>query len=230
MARTGGGERFFFLMALAMLVIILIGFGSRIALTPQGAKHLSPIVIAHGAVFLCWFVLFAVQARLIGRGGYTLHRKLGIASLTLAALMLVTGFLATNSAIARPDWSIGGFVGPASAVFPTFDLLTFTPVYILGLWLRKNAAAHKRLMLLAGLMMIDPAAARMGIGLFDNPMIGTLIEAMLFGALLIYDWRSRGRPHWASVVGTVLFFGCMAARFAVWSSDGWPQFALALYG
>ena len=46
-------------------------------------------------------------------------------------------------------------------VFPATDLINVCIVSVVGLLSRANAIAHKRLMLLAGMLIMDPAVARL---------------------------------------------------------------------
>lgn len=222
-------ERFYFFVTLAMIAIVFAGFGSAFAVVPEIAFPPRASLIFHGIVTLGWFVLTAVQASLIHRSQFDLHRTLGWASVALAILIVVTGYLTTASAAARPDWSINGRDPLASAIFPFFDLVTFSLFYALGVLNRKNGAAHKRLMALAGVMMIDPAAARLGGIVFGNPIIILTIELGLLLAFIIYDLVSRRRPHWASLLGALVFLGCMGARFALAETEAWKSIARSLF-
>lgn len=218
-------EPFFPLVTIVMIALIFAGFGSAFAIIPDMPFPPRAALIFHGGVTLGWFVLTVVQTILIRRTAFDLHRKLGWASIALAVLIVVTGYITTANAAARPDWSINGRDPLASTVFPFFDLVTFALFYTLGILNRKNRLAHKRLMVLAGVMMIDPAAGRLGGIVFGNPAIIVGIELALLSAFFIYDWRTLRRVHWASVLGAIVFIGCMAARFALAETQAWHEFA-----
>ena len=94
---------------------------------------------------------------------------------------------------------------------------------------RTNTAAHKRLMVLAGVMMMDPAVARVAIILLGAPPLALVMELAILAAFPIYDWRTRGRPHWASVFGVVLFVVCLGLRMALGESEVWAGFAGAVF-
>jgi hypothetical protein len=74
--------------------------------------------------------------------------------------------------------------------------------------LRRNAQAHKRLMLLASMSIVAPALARIA----QWPVLGPPVNAqfvvlavvgsfLLVGVLLIYDLVTRRRPHPATFAG-----------------------------
>ena len=84
-------------------------------------------------------------------------------------------------------------------------------------------------MVLAGLMMLPPATARLGLAIGFEPLPGVAALAIA-GTFLIYDWRARGKPHWASMLGLVVAVGGAPLRFIVGRSEGWARFAEAIYG
>jgi len=230
MARYARSEAFFPIMTLVVVVFIFTGFGAGFA-TGFGLAGFPPppALVLHGAVTLAWFALTLVQALLIRRANFTLHKQLGWASIALALGIVVLGYSTVAHAIRNPAWSIAGFDNVGSAVFPFFDIVTFAIVYVMGIANRKNREAHKRLMVLAGVMMMDPAVARSAIILLGAPPAALGIELAILLAFPIYDWRTRGKPHWASVFGVGLFVTCFALRMALGGSEAWAEFATAFF-
>ncbi|MWV29087.1 hypothetical protein [Aurantiacibacter rhizosphaerae] len=228
MARYTRAEAFFPIMTLVVLGFIILGFGSAMAARGSGYVP-TPALILHGVVTLAWFTLTLVQALLIRRANFTLHRALGSVSITLVLGIVVLGYLTTARAVTNLEWSIAGFDNIGSAIFPFFDILTFAIVYAVGVATRRDAAAHKRLMTLAGVMMMDPAVARVAIFVLGAPPLALVLEVAILLAFPIYDWRTRGRPHWASVFGIVLFLACFALRMALGGTDAWAGFVAAVF-
>lgn len=230
MARYARSERFFLIISAVLVASILLGFGSAILSKPGGPSAPEPIVIVHGLATLGWFLLAIAQALLIRNARFALHKQLGWIGCAYAALVVVLGYFTTRNAFGRDGWSVGGFDEVGSAVFPFFDITTFALFVTLGVLQRKKREAHKRLMALAGVMMMDPTIARVGIHLLGNPMLAIPFELAILLAFPIYDWRTRGRPHWASVLGVTLFLGCFALRLGWGGTESWAAFATALYG
>ncbi len=212
-----------------MMGIIIAGFSATFYLVPNVAFPPRPALLLHAAVTFGWYALICVQSILIRQGNFDLHRTLGWASIALAVSIVVTGYFTTASAVVRPDWSINGRDPLASAVFPFFDLLTFSLFYVLAVTKRKDRVAHKRLMIMAGVMMIDPAAGRLGGLVFGIPAIIVAIELGLLAAILAYDLITLRKLHWTSLLGVSVFIGCMFARFALAETEGWKTFASALF-
>jgi hypothetical protein len=224
------GEPYFFVMALILIAIVVGGFAPPVFLAPGGVLAKPPLIHFHGAVFLSWFVLFAVQARLVGAGNVRLHMRLGKLSIIIAAAMVLLGYFVTRGAYARADWSIAGLPPAASTIFPVTDIVNFTIAYCLGVANRRSADTHKRFMLLAGMLIIDPAAFRL---LFAVGAAGPMIvfgEILLFASLLAYDWFHLRRLHWASLLGLVLFVAATIAKLNFASHPSWTSFTEVLFG
>ncbi|RGP41289.1 hypothetical protein BPTFM16_01591 [Altererythrobacter insulae] len=222
-------ERFFFYVTVTMIVVIFAGFTASALYLPEFPFPPSPLVIFHGVITLGWYVLTASQALLIGQSNFALHKKMGQASIVLVAMILVTGYFVVTTGIIRPGFSIAGMPAANSTIFPTMDLVGFVLFYGLALFNRANGPAHKRLMVLAGLMMLQPATARLGIsfGFEPFPLVAALAIILAF---FVYDWRTRGRPHWASVLALAFTIIGGPIRFEFGASETWGQMAQAIYG
>ena len=84
-------------------------------------------------------------------------------------------------------------------------------------------------MLLAAILMIDPAMARLvlAIGL-PGPLI-LLFELAIYAALIVYDFTRLRRPHWASLVGLGLYLAAFAVKLNVEHLAWWPDFVRAVF-
>ena len=224
------GDRFFFLMALVLIALVITGFTLGAFARPGGIAAVPLFLHFHGGVFFAWFVLFATQAYLMNSGNVTLHKQLGAASIFLAVTMVILGFIVTKGAYAKPEWSIAGRPAAGSALFPFTDIVNFIIAYTLGVLNRRNGAAHKRFMLLAGILIIDPAVGRLVYVLGGQPLLILLIEGGLVAALIGYDLRKLKRPHWASLVGAALFVAAMTAKMTLAEAGWWKSFADNLFG
>lgn len=222
--KNGQGERFFLVMGLVLLAIVIGGFAPPVFTRPGGVASLPLLLHVHGAVFVSWFLVFCTQARLAGSGNIRLHMQLGKASTLVATAMIVLGYFVIRGAYANPDWNVAGMSRAASVMFPFTDIVNFTIAYGLAMANRRNPAAHKRLMLLAGLLIIDPAAARLVFTLGLALPVILILELALFSALIAYDLKSRRRPSWTSLLGLGLFLVALAAKLTVAQSPGWRSF------
>ena len=224
------GERFYTIMAASLLAVVVAGFFPGAFLRDGGVLALPALLHVHGAVFVGWFLLLVAQASLVRSGNIAMHRRLGASSVMLALAIVVLGYFVIRGAYLRPDWSIAGLDRSTSVVFPFTDIVNFVIAYSLALWHRRNAQAHKRLMLLSALLMIDPAVARL-VGWLGLPVPAILaIELAFFAAIIVYDVRTRRRPHWATMLGLGLYVAALVAKFTIAHSSGWANLVDRLFG
>lgn len=225
------GEPFFFYMSIVMLLLVMGGFGSTLISTTDAVLSRPPLVHVHGMIFMSWFLLYALQTRLIGRRNFELHKRLGQLSIVLVLAMVVTGYLVTRGALATPGWSISGLPPESSTIFPASDMVFFVIAYALGLTFRANAGAHKRFMLLAGLLIMDPAVARLVLNGFEGPPpLILLIELGLYASIFVYDFRKYRRIHWATLIGIALFAATTFLRMTQGEQTWWITVSNKLFG
>jgi hypothetical protein len=216
-------EPFFFWYTLLLTLIVISGFTTLAAGRPGGVLATPLHLHLHGAIFLAWYLLLAVQARLIAGAKRQLHRRLGYASVLLALTIVIVGYLVTRSVLLRPDGVIAGRPALSGAVFPASDIVNFTIIYALGFLNRRRASTHKRFMVLTAFFMVDPAMARLVLGLgLPAPLI-LLGELALIAVLIAYDLVRLGRPHWATIAGLLLYLATLIVKLNVDSLAGWPQ-------
>ncbi|MEE4161997.1 MAG: hypothetical protein V2I25_05760 [Woeseiaceae bacterium] len=217
-------------MGVLLTAIVVAGFVPPMLARPGGIASVPLLLQVHGAVFVAWFLLFCVQAGLVTSGRVRLHRRLGATSVVLAVAIVFFGYLVTRGAYARPGFSIAGLSQAGSVIFPFTDIVNFVIAYSLAVYNRRSPAAHKRLMLLAGILMIDPAASRLVFTLGGTPPFILLFELGLLLALIGYDLYTRRRPSWATLVGTGLFVAAFVAKLTIANHPAWQAFADVLFG
>jgi len=228
---------FLAILGLAWMGIVL-GFGGDIADHIAKHKPAYPLIVhVHAAAFVGWLLLFTNQVLMIRTGRIELHRKLGFAMLGLAAFMVVIGpataIYMDHLGLSKPDSD------PAFIAVQLTDILAFATLLAAGVLLRKDAAAHKRLMLLSLLYITDAGFARW-LGPMVGPAIGNPFWSDFGGAYLgadlvilalgAYDLVTRRRLHPAYVLGVAW---AATLEFTAVTLHLWPGFrpvALALVG
>jgi hypothetical protein len=104
-------------------------------------------------------VLLLAQATLVSVHRVDIHRRLGIAGMFVAVLIVIMGILAAGGSLGRAG-------SRATSQILSFSITPFTDMLIFGLLagaafrFRKNPAAHKRLVLLATIAMMRAAIFR----------------------------------------------------------------------
>jgi hypothetical protein len=169
--------------------------------TPGQAYWFDFLQVVHGPVCSSWMILLLVQATLVSAGRTDIHRRLGVAGASLAGLVVVTGFAAAVSILGH----CVGNCSPATLqdlqlFYATVDvdLLIFVVLIAFAIRMRKNIAAHKRLMLMATISILSPAPFRYA---FDHGSVeGALLMTYVFVVLLVvYDLWSRHKVHRATL-------------------------------
>ena len=128
--------------------------------TVIGATELTTLAKIHGAVFTAWMVLFLVQTSLIASRRVAVHRRLGVAGVVLAAVMIVVGAM-TSIAAARRGRRRREPIRCSSWWYRSIDLVLFATFVTAAVLRRRDKETHKRLMLLAYISIIAAGVARL---------------------------------------------------------------------
>jgi hypothetical protein len=232
-AKLSFEHRFFLTVAVLFPLITFIGFAPSYYLRPAFRPVPLPSVLVHvhGLVMSLWVVLFSVQAYLISSKRIKLHMTLGMASVLLAAAIVVTGLMTAVAAGARGS----GFPGYEPLVFmnvPFTGVFVFAILFAAAIYYRKNAANHKRLMLVTVLIFLSPSISRLPLPFI--PMLGSIwffgLPALIGVALLIGDTYRTGKLNRAFLYGVI--FGTVTGPLGLWfaRTETWMRFATWITG
>ena len=208
-ARSGtrrADDVFFTAMSLLMLAIVLVGFAPSYFL--QGAVFAqlpSLLVHLHGAVFSAWIILFAIQSSLVSAGNIRLHRKLGVLGAVIAGLMVVFGVLAPFGTLRRAAVLPSFFTLASFLIDNVIGIIIFGAFVAVAIWKRHNAKVHKRILLIANVMLMPLALGRMSFMETHPALIGVIPLGMI-AALFVYDLYTWRRPLAVKVIGGLIFF------------------------
>ena len=221
-------------MAAALLLTVLVGFGPTLFLRPAFNTTRLPLYLyVHGAIITGWFCWLVLQTSLIAHDRPALHRRLGVFGVLLAVAVIASGLHTTLAFIphihaAGIDPSLQPFgadsAHPASnplivsIVSANYSaLLVFAVLVSCAIVFRRRADVHGRLMLLASISLIGPPALRISLWLGGSALPvrarGGLLIAALLAAMIVRDIRSRGRPHVATVAGSVFMLAATVAFY-----------------
>ena len=185
---------------------IIAGFGVDF---PRYLRENPPaplVVHLHGAVFSVWMFLLTAQVTLVLRDRIAWHRKLGWFMAGWACLMAVMGPWAAMAS------HIVNLHSPSSD--PPFisvqfvDIAGFLILLACGIALRKNPAAHRRMMILATVSFADPGYSRFSEWLIPTEPASLLSwffyvfygNVLLIVLMTAWDWW-RGRLMRSFVIG-----------------------------
>jgi hypothetical protein len=229
---AGARDRIFYSsLAAVMACTVLVGFGQTyyfrlLSGTPATLTGgaITPTLHLHGIVFSAWVLLFLVQTLLVASRRVQVHRRLGYASIALAATMVLVGLRTAIVSAARGAAPPG--VDPlAFLVVPIFDITLFAGFVTAALLKRRDKEAHKRLMVLAYVSIITAAIARLPGILPLGPLVFFGLSFLFAVAGMVYDWTSRGRIHRVYAYGAPIIALSVPLRLAISGTSAWQSFA-----
>lgn len=230
--KFGGGRQFdnvfFSGMALLILVTVFVGFARTYFLAGVLRAPLPNLLIhIHGAVFSSWILLLIVQIALVSAGRVDIHRRLGLAGFGLACLLVILGVLAASNSLAR------GFSPPGSGFDPrTFyaipmgDMLMFSTLVFFAFRARFDPSAHKRLILIATISLLDAPTGRPPFTVITGrPFFDSIFVYSFLVLLVAYDLWSTRKVHRATIWAGAFVLVVGQLRVPIGSTAVWRTFA-----
>ena len=223
--------------------VVLFWFGILAGFTPDVLVHVQkhksyPIVVhLHAMAFVGWLTLPTAQTLLIRNGRPDIHRKLGLTGLALAVAMVILGpitaIVMDRIHLGTPDSD------PPFLSVQLLDIVSFAGLVAAALALRASPSAHKRLILLATLAIIDAGFARwlsdpltklLGAGIWQF-----LVEFDICGIVMIagiggYDLVTRRRLHPAYLAGGAWVLSLQFMTAWLYNTPAWKPIALSIIG
>lgn len=220
-------NRVYLALAAALAAFVFVGFARTYYLrTLFDVPPITYLLHAHGILFTAWVVLFLLQVRLIARHDYRAHMRLGIAGMAVAAAVFVVGILATIASAGAADGRPRpmGMTPVQFSILPASSILLFGALVLAAFLLRKRAAVHKRLMVLAMIAVLGPPTARLiratGLG-HDFLAIQTAVTAAFVIGALIADWARHRSLHAVYAIGGTLLVLSWPARMWFARTPAW---------
>ena len=188
-----------------------------------GTLDLKPIVEIHAVVYLGWIVLLLTQALLAFSRRLNWHRKLGWFTAGYAGLMVVVVLMALVQRFSRLVASGEVREAHQSLVVSGVDLLLFIGFLVPAILYRKKPQIHKRLIIVATVVLMGPAAGRLTFLTPGPLMLAVMLSPILLG--IVFDIATRRRAHMVYVTGLILFVASMA-RLPLQNSETWLSFSM----
>jgi hypothetical protein len=229
-SRAESDRRFYTVMGTAVAVVVFTGFARTYYLArwfdpPARMPPMTPLLHIHAFFFTLWILLGIVQPALIARGRPDLHRRLGWLAAVTAACVWVFGNIVSAQAM-RIGYRVMG--DPFAFYTVTFfSMQAFGIIVLLGLLKRRDAQAHKRLMLLSSAAILEAAFGRIPLHIIEltAPVSFYVGSEAIIVAGIVYDRVTRGRVHpvWAWGGGGLIV--SQVLRLAIMNTAPWLAFA-----
>jgi hypothetical protein len=160
-----------------------------------------PLVVhLHATAMLLWLGLLVIQSTLAQRMDLAMHRRLGWTGLVLA-LAIPPLAIATCVTALRLHAVPPFFAPPFFMALVTTESLLFSGVVLAAIALRRRTDWHRRLMIGASLLLLEPAFGR----LLPMPLLGPwgewvalALQLVPAGLLARHDLATRGTLHQAT--------------------------------
>lgn len=224
-SRSQPGARLFYVgLVLFMIIIVLTGFWpSYFGRVFRGIVDEWPWVIhMHAATFIGFMGLLLTQALLVATGRTRLHKKLGTVGIGYGILVIFIGLVVSFALplhhLNVDDWEMDQAAGLLLTGW--CDMALFAVLFGTAIAYRRRPETHKRLILLAAVAIILPAASRLVFALFGPQVLIFLLvwwSPVLLG--IGYDLLTRRRIHPAYLVGALILLLRVAARFLITTSE-----------
>ena len=221
-------HRFFLVFAVLFPIVTVIGFAPTYYFKTffNGPPLPSLLVHAHGLVMSLWIVLFTVQAFLISARNIKLHISLGFLGITLAVAVVILGVWTGCAALARGS-AFPGYTPEQFFMVPVGNMLTFTLVFGAAVYYRRDAATHKRLMLVTMLNFLDPSIGRLPFQFVVD--LGTIwffaVPDTIAVALLAADTYRTGKLNKPFAAATAFMTIWGPVRMLIARTDTWTHLA-----
>jgi hypothetical protein len=237
---------FYAWMGVTAVAVAVIGFmPTYFVPLVQGQFAAPAIVHIHGMIFFGWTVLFASQTWLVASGNTLAHRAWGMLGVAWATAMVFVVF--ATVAVRINILSAAGFRTEALAFswVQIGGVLLFATIIVLAIVNVKKPEVHKRLMLLGTLALLDAPIARWFLVFLAPPTAPgeiapppplfitippALVADLLVIVAMVYDWRTRGRPHPVYLIGGAAVLVYQLTRPLIGDTAAWQAIAAGIAG
>jgi hypothetical protein len=203
---------------------VIAGFGTDLRRYFHEKPAPPTVVHVHAVVFTIWLLIFTAQVLMVVGDRVAWHRRFGWFAAGWAGLMAIMGPWAAMAAMVAhrgtPDFD------PPFLVVNILDIGGFLILLGWGLTLRKNPAAHKRIMMLSLIAMADPGFARFSFPFCNPTSLIPWFAAMFYGNVLliavmaVWDWR-KGRVIRQFVLGASALLAAFVAASVLYFWGPW---------
>lgn len=213
---------------LALFALVIAGFWpSYFAKFLDGTADFTSYLHFHATLAILWVFMLIAQPILIRQKKFALHKKIGKLSYILVPLIFISIILLAHSTLRGPRENVG-----LELWVPFKDLLIFAVGYGIAITYRHTMAIHARGMIVAGIVLIEPALVRLILYVFF-PNEGfapsgylsmiVLLYALLIG--LIISERKQKVGRWVFPLALGLYIFVHSVLLLQIRIPGWQSFA-----
>jgi hypothetical protein len=223
-------------------VFVLIAFGGFIptywARVLTGTFQGPPILHVHGILLFSWTLFYFLQTALVASGRIASHRTWGLFGIALFSVLACSIVIAQSTVMRLEDAHGMGRAGRAFGAVTSMGLVLMIGLFAAAIANIRKPENHKRLMYTLMATMMTPAVARVMLAFLAPPGAASsgpppvfvaippaLVGFLMIAVALVYDWRTRGRPHQAYVYGGAVFLLENLLLIPISNSQAWMSTA-----
>lgn len=222
---------FFSTMIVLLWATVLFGFAKTYFLAGMVTAPLpNKLIHVHGAIMTLWMIILFVQTALISAHKVKWHMSLGLFGFSLAVLMVIIGPIAATDSLRRG-------AAPLGLDALTFYIIPLTSIFVFGVLaffayrLRRQPAAHKRLILIATIGIIDAAVGRWPIAFFEHyPKAQDLVPFAFLLAIMVYDLATQRKVLKSTLWASLFLIVIHLIRVPIGFTPAWHAFATMMLG
>ncbi|MEA3151784.1 MAG: hypothetical protein QOD56_2723 [Gammaproteobacteria bacterium] len=235
---------FYLWMAVGFVLVAFGGFTpTYFVRVAQGTFDRPPIIHTHGIIFFTWTLFYLAQTALAATGRIADHRAWGMAGISLFTIMLCTVIVGEITVLRLDDAAGHGDSARRFSAVTICGLPLMAGLFGSAIANVRRPELHKRFMILLMAACMTPAIARVFLtflapagaaGAGPPPPFVSLPPAfladMFIVAAMVYDWRTRGRPHPVYVYGGLAVLAQQALTVPFAGTKIWMTIAIAIEG
>jgi hypothetical protein len=221
---------FYLLMGIVALFAVVVGFFTTYISPSFRGSFTAPVIVhIHGAFAFAWVLLFLMQTLTVKYRNFKLHKTFGYFGF-FVALGILTTMLPTGLFQVKRDLAKGmGQTAVSQIVGVLTTAIMFGSFVAAGFIFRKIPKVHKRLLLLATIVLLWPAWFRFRHYFPSVPRPDIWFGVVLADSLILIAWMADkatyGKVHPALLYGGLLVI--LEHIFEVLSFDNSPWRSLA---
>jgi len=227
--------KYFLAIGIIGLFAVLTGFSTTFLIPLGKGTFEAPLIIyVHGAFAFSWICLFITQSLLIQRNRFRQHRLLGFLGLGIATGITLT-IVPVGLYQVQKELSQGiGQTAISSIIGTLTSAIFFISLVIAAILKRQESSTHKRLMLLATILLLWPAWFRFRhiFPSVPNPEIwfAVVLADSLIIISIVWDKIENGKVN-----RTLLYVGLFiiiehAVETFMFDTSPWIELANKIYG
>jgi len=234
LSRRQNHDRLFYTgMSLAVALVVFAGFAQTYYLShwfapPPRMPPMTALLHVHAFFFTLWIVLTVVQPALIAGGRRQLHRRAGWFAAATALGVWILGNIVSAQSMRIGYRILGDPYAFYTVTF--FSMQAFGIIVLAAILNRRDAEAHKRLMLLSSAAILEAAFGRIPLHVIEvtAPASFYVGSELILLAGILYDRATRGRVHPVWSWGGGALVASQVLRIAIMQTGPWLAFAHAV--